>query len=203
MQQISLNITSISLNCSTISQIKSTDMIKLNVTQKPIKSKQEYIINHLQGLNNINHEFKIVFSPNNMKYITLSIRKVEKKWCLENLFKFYFTKSESRKDLPIDSYTRESNEKFDPNIQYEYEQLANSLLGFCKIGIENLEKGVNNCIKADILNKKDSKTIGHADIEIYIWNDENNIQYQTQKSDDLHLNTQIIEESLSDAANGE
>ena len=165
MLHVSINIDSIHLNKQTISQIKTNNMIKLDISHKPLHFKQEYIINHLNGLNCINHEFKFTNTKKSMKEITLSIRKVEKKWCFGNLFKINFKKENSKYSNSIDPFTGKTNEKYDPNIQYEYEQLANSLLGYCKINIENLEEGVNNSIVADVINKRNS-IIGHANIEI-------------------------------------
>lgn len=182
--QISFIVSSITLHKPAISQIKTNDMIKLNITPNPLKQKQEYIINHLQGLNNINHEFKIVSSPNSTKFITLSIRKVEKKWCFENLFK---TASKS-----IDPLTGKPNGMNDSNIQYQYEQLANSLLGFCKIDIDSLEIGVNNSIKVDLITKKDSKAVGEAYINIYKWDDK--MQFLSQKIDDQSLSKILFED---------
>lgn len=182
--QISFIVSSITLHKPAMSQIKTSDMIKLNITPNPLKQKQEYIINHLQGLNNINHEFKIVSSPNSTKFITLSIRKVEKKWCFENLFK---TPSKS-----IDPLTGKPNGMNDSNIQYQYEQLANSLLGFCKIDIDSLEIGVNNSIKVDLITKKDSKAVGEAYINIYKWDDQ--MQFLSQKIDDQSLNKILFED---------
>lgn len=182
--QISFIVTSINLYSHAISQVKTSDMIKLNITQKPLKQKQEYIINRLQGLYDINHEFKIVCSPSAAKKITLSIRKVEKKWCLENLF--------IKNQKNIDPLTGKPTEKDDPNIQYKYEQLANSLLGICDINIENLEIGVNNIIKADIMNSKDLSIVGEANFKIYKWNDE--LQFLTKKNDDKFISQILFED---------
>lgn len=182
--QVSFFVNSIHLHEQAISQIKSNNMIKLNITQKPLQIKQEYLINNIQGLNNINHEFQICDTQKSMKELILSVRKVEKKWCLENFFRINLKKSCSKNS--IDPYTGKPAEfNDDSNIQYKYEQLANSLLGFCKINIENLECGVNNNIVADIITKKDSKVIGHANIEIYKWNEKNKFISKKIKNDDI------------------
>lgn len=181
--QISFCVTSIHLNDSVIAQIKSNNMIKLNMIQNPQKLQQEYIVNNLQGLYSLNHDFKILKPCKGMKEIILTVRKVEKKWCLENLFMINFKKDNSKMNNSIDPFTGKPKETHDTNVQYKYEQLANSLLGYCKINIENLEKGVNNSITADIITKKDSKVIGHANIDIYLWDEIGKKQILTQRND--------------------
>lgn len=181
--QISFCVNSIHLNDSAIAQIKSNNMIKLNMIQNPQKLQQEYIVNNLQGLYSLNHDFKILTPCKGMKEIILTVRKVEKKWCLENLFKINFKKDSSKMNNSIDPFTGKPKEIHDTNVQYKYEQLANSLLGYCKINIENLEKGVNNNITADIITKKDSKVIGHANFDIYIWDEIGKKQILTQRND--------------------
>lgn len=182
---VSFCVNSIDLNDQITAQIKSNNMIKLNITQKPLQVKQEYLINHIEGLSRINHEFKIVGTPKSMKDIILSIRKVEKKWCLENLFSFNLKKDNYKVNSSINPYTGKPNEVNDSNIQYKYEQLANSLLGYCKINIDNLEIGVNNSIIVDIITKKDSKIIGHANVDIYKWNEKNMFLFHNQKCDNI------------------
>lgn len=179
--QVSLVINSIVLHDSIISKIDSSNMIKLGLTQKPQIFKQEYIINNLQGLHDINHEFKLNNTPKVIKEVKLSIRKVEKKWCFENLFKFGFKRDNTKENC----FTGRPNEKNNTNIQYEYEQLANSLLGICTINVESLEKGVNNQIRAEIMSKRDQKVIGYAHIGIYKWNDIDYTQVLCQSKDDI------------------
>lgn len=179
--RLSFVVESIQLNNSAISQIKSNNMIKINVVHKQQYVPQEYLINQLQGLYSINHEFKVVTNVKDLKELILTVRKVEKKWCLENLFMTSPKQEKSKRRISFALNCEE--EKSDTNIQYKYEQLANSLLGFCKINIENLEKGVNNRMTVDIVTKNDSKVIGHANIVIYILNDERNQILKRRHSD--------------------
>ena len=59
------------------------------------------------------------------------------------------------------------------------------MLGYCKINIENIEKGVNNQISADIITKKDSKIVGCAEIQIYKWDEVVTMQNLDQNKVDI------------------
>lgn len=192
--QVSFFVNSIHLYDKTIAQIKPNNMIKLSITQKPLQLKQEYIVNQLQGLNDINHEFQIIDTSKSMKEVVLSIRKVEKKWCLENLFKINLKKYIYNNNNTTNTYGGKPIEMNDSNIQYKYEQLANSLLGICKINIENLGNGVNNSIKADIVTKKDSKVIGYANIDVYKWNERLKVRLHSHSTGDISSN-RVFEDS--------
>lgn len=180
---ISFVVESITLNDSVISQIKSNNMIKLSVIHKLQFVQQEYLVNNPQGLSCINHTFKITKTPKNLKELVFTVRKVEKKWCLENLFMASPKADKSKKKITFEALAGMPDETNDTNIQYKYEQLANSLLGYCKINIENLERGANNKITADIITKNDSKVIGQANISIYILNEERNQMISRRHSD--------------------
>ena len=163
---VTFYVSSIDLKDSVLSKINTSNMIKLNLTQKPCSIQEDYIVNRIKKLQNINHSFNINTTENSTKKIRLTIRKVEKKWCFENLFKFTL-KKENKKNNYVDSIVGQKYNIKHSNTQYKYEQLANSLIGFCEIDIQNLGKCVNNKIKVEIISKKDKKLVGYANIEIY------------------------------------
>lgn len=154
--KVSFYVSSIELLDSVANKIKSNNMIRLNITQKPILIKDEYIVNHIEGLNNLKHEFIAINDPESMKELTLTLRKVEKKRCLSNALKT------SRKNKSMSD-----NNSSTSNIQYKYNQHDHSLLGYFTINIENLEKEVQYSMKVDIITKYDSILIGYANIEIF------------------------------------
>ena len=144
-------VSSIDLKDSVLDKINPSNMIRLNLTQKPCSIQEDYIVNRITKLQNVDHNFNIITTSNRTKKVLLTIRKVEKKWCLENLFKFTLEKENKKNNNYIDSIVGRNCGKKHSNTQYKYEQLANSLIGYCEIDIEKLDKCVNNEIKAEIL----------------------------------------------------
>lgn len=155
--KISFLVSSIDLYDFVTNNIKPSNMIRLNLTQKPILIKEEYIVNKIQGLSNLNHEFVVENTQDSMKELTLTLRKVEKRRCLSNVLKNCNPKVNLQKD------------KSSSNIQYKYKYnySDHSLLGYFTINIENLEKEVQHYMRVDIITKNDSIVIGHANIEIF------------------------------------
>lgn len=164
---VSFYVSSIDIKDSILEKINTGNMIKLNLTQKPCSIQEDYIVNRIKKLQNIDHSFNITTTSKMTKKIILTIRKVEKKWCLENLFKFTLEKENKKNNNYFDPIVGRKCDKKHSNTQYKYEQLANSLIGYCEIDLEKLDKCVNNKLKVQILSKKDRKIIGYANLEIY------------------------------------
>lgn len=156
--KVSFLISSIDLFSTVTDKIKPDSMIRLNITQKPILIKEEYIVDNINKLKNINHEFVVVNDQDSMKELTLTLRKVEKKRCLSNSIK----KSHENKNLKRNNSCQSSS-----NIQYKYNQNCHSLLGYFTINIQNFEKEVQQSLQVDIITKNESIVIGHANIEIF------------------------------------
>ena len=54
MSRITFRVASIELNNSTIREISHGDLVRINITQRPMHSKQEYILNNYRSLANVN-----------------------------------------------------------------------------------------------------------------------------------------------------
>lgn len=191
---VSFFVASIELNDLVINTIKSSNMFRLNITQKPQLIKEEYIVNQIQGLKKINHEFNIVNFPSSMKEITLTIRKVEKKRCLSNALKINLKKEKSKKNNSTDCFTGRQNIKSSSNIQYKYEQFDHSLLGYFTINIENLEKEINHSITVDVITKKESIVIGKANIEICKCDEKEKKNVIRKKNKEYYMNKVILDD---------
>ena len=167
MSSISFRVVSVELKEQTITKLNPRNLFRLNITQRPHHVREEYLVNESQGLYNINHEFEIEDKSNTVQRITLTLRTVEKKFTLSNLFGISQTKQ--KKDHNIDNFVG-SNTNVPENIQYEYYEPAHSLIGYCTVNIEELKKGVNNQIRAELLTRgKEVKCVGYANLEVYVW----------------------------------
>lgn len=174
MSRIAFRIISVELNNSTIHDLKNNaGLVRINLTERPTHNKQEYIIDNYRSLTNVNHEFNIDNPENKITKITMTLRNVYRSSYFSNLAvvpNMYVNKKTPNKDHSIDNYIKAgTSENRDDNVQCIYIEPKHSLIGYCTIKIKDLEVGVNNAIKVEVLSRETSNVVGYANLEIYIW----------------------------------
>lgn len=173
MSRIAFRIVSIELKNSTIHNVCHGDLIRINITSRPTHNKQEYILNNYRGLANINHEFNIEDPQNEVNRITMTLRTVIKSSYFNNMTiitNMHTNAKQKQKDHSIDNYIRAgTNENRDDNVQCVYLEPKHSLIGYCTIKMKNLEVGVNNTLKVELLSRSTSEVVGYANLEVYVW----------------------------------
>ncbi|KAK8886736.1 hypothetical protein M9Y10_042204 [Tritrichomonas musculus] len=182
MTKISFRIDSIEFKDSTIARLNKDTLFRLNLTQKPSKISEEYIVDNLSGLYSLNHCWNINDPTNSCKSLTFTVREVSKKISLANIFNLNGTQQHPHSH-DVDRFVGRRDENRDTNIQYDYTQSNHSLIGIFELNISDLPKGVDNIIKASLLKKPDLDVVGHANLEIYIWgNDSNIINFEREEN---------------------
>ena len=74
------------------------------------------------------------------------------------------------KDHSIDNYIRSGcNENRDDNVQCIYIEPKHSLIGYCTIKMKDIEAGVNNSLRVELLTRSTAKVVGYANLEIYVF----------------------------------
>lgn len=174
MSRIAFRIVSVELNKSTIHDWENkAGLVRINLTERPTHNKQEYIIDNFYGLANVNHEFNIDNPENAITKITMTLRNVYKTSYVSNMAdvpKMYVNKKTPHKDHTIDNYIKSgTNGNRDDNVNCIYIEPKHSLIGYCTINIKDLEVGVNNAIKVEVISRETSQVVGYANLEIYIW----------------------------------
>lgn len=174
MTNISFRIDSIDLKDSTLANLDKDTMIRLNLTQKPSKISEEYIVDDLSGLHSLNHCWNINDPTNSCKTLTLTVRKVSKKVSLANIFNLNGTQ-QHQCTHDVDRFVGKRNENRDNNIQYDYYQSNHSLIGIFEISLKDIPKGIDNVIKAALLKKPKLDVVGYANLQVYSWGNDSNV----------------------------
>ena len=184
MTRISFRVVSIDLKDSTVHSINEDNIIRLNLTQRPHHISDEYLIDNVHSLCYINHDFNIEDPINHVQRLTLTVRSVQKKSALASLFDFDDNShSHQPKDHSIDKYVARNDENRSANLHCEYVEPKHSLIGYCTISVTELEKGVNNSLRVELLTRGNVQVVGYANLEVYIWSEPKpNLQKQTQYS---------------------
>lgn len=174
MTNISFRIDSIDLKDSTLSQLDKNTMIRLNLTQRPSKMSEEYIVDDLNGLYSLNHCWNIRDPTNSIKTLTFTVRKVSKKMTIANIFNLNGTQQHPHSH-DVDRFVGRRNENRDNNVQYDYYQSNHSLIGIFEINLKDIPRGIDNIIKASLVKKPNLDVVGHANLQVYVWGNGSNI----------------------------
>lgn len=169
MSRISFRVNSIELKDSTLHSINPSSIIRLNVTQKPTSNSEEYLLKNVQCLADINHEFVVDDSHNDITVLSMTVRSVLKKTTLASIFGLEDeTMPKKPKDTSVDRFVGGFRENKRNNVDCEYVQSNHSLIGFCQVHLDKIEKGINNSLKYKLITKKND-VVGFVNFDIYIW----------------------------------
>lgn len=195
MSKISFRIVSIQLNDSVLNTIDKNNLLGIRLIQKPQQAYEEFIVSNEISLQNFDHEFYIENHFDKIEKIIMIIRSVQS--C------FSKTGCSEKNNQNSESFER-NDENTDENAQINNETKKidyknKSFIGYCAIDMSKTEKGVNNTFKVDIYSKLDEKSIGYANLEIYILNNSsmvsktnNEISFSQKKSKPRHITEKFI-----------
>lgn len=170
MSSISFRVNSVELEDFTLRSINKENLIRLNVIQRPSKVTYEYLLKNSECLKDINHEFSIDNSSNKIDKLTFMISSVVRKPTLVNLFDFGSSSPKNKSnDQSYEKCVNGSKENDSDHVDCEYIVPMHALIGYCTIKLKEIEKGVNNSLRVELLTKKNAKVIGFVNLDIYIW----------------------------------
>lgn len=170
MTRITFRVDSIELKDATLHKINENNLIRLNLTQRPHHFSEEYLLKNVRCLYAINHEFVVEDSLNQVNRLTLTVRSVLKKSAIASLFDMDDVSSTRKpKDHSIDRYVGQNNENRDANVHCDYVEPKHSLIGYCTIDLKQLQKGVNNTLRVELLTRGNVQVVGFVSLEVYIW----------------------------------
>lgn len=150
MSHISFRVVSIELKDSTIKELDPNNHFRLNLTQRPHHIRQDFFVNDSNGLRNVNHEWNIDNSKNQVERVTLTLRTVQNKnsdECNEN-------------SNDNNSYS---------NVNGGYIEPKKSLIGYCNIDLRTLQKNGNNEFTVELLTRVNVKIVGYVHLQIDMW----------------------------------
>lgn len=189
MSSISFRVNSVELEDFTLRSINKENLIRLNVIQRPSKVTYEYLLKNSECLKGINHEFSIDNSSNKIDKLTFMISSVVRKPTLVNLFDFGNNSPKNKSnDQSYEKCVNGSKENDSDHVDCEYIVPMHALIGYCTIKLKEIEKGVNNSLRVELLTKKNAKVIGFVNLDIYVWDGPKQV-IQQKKS---HLNDEKI-----------
>lgn len=170
MTRISYRLKSIELNDTASRQFNSENLIRINLTQKPHKKTEEYLLKNVTALQNVNHEFIINDPSNKIEKISMTIRKVIKKPTLANFFNLDNNSNEKKSaDHSIDNYIDRKSDNNDDIADCEYIVPMQSLVGYCIVNLKEVKRGVNNTLRLELLSKKNEQIVGYVNVDLYMW----------------------------------
>ncbi|KAK8900085.1 hypothetical protein M9Y10_002408 [Tritrichomonas musculus] len=180
MSVISFRVVSIDLKDSTLHNINQNNLVRLNVTQRPNHDTEEYLLKNASCLNNINHEFVIQDPTNKVERLTLTVRSVLKKTSVASIFNLEDDKPKMRKpkDRSVDHYIQGCKENREGYVECEYVEPKHSLIGYCTVNVKELEMGVNNTLRIELLTRGVVQVAGFVNLEVYTWNNPSRISQQ-------------------------
>ena len=185
MTRISYRLASIELNDIVTRTFNSENVIRINLTQKPNKKTEEYLLKNVEALQNINHEFIIDDPSGKIEKISMTLRKVIKKPTLANFFNLDNNAPKKKaNDHTVDHYIGENRENRANNVVCEYIVPRHSLVGYCIINLKEVEKGVNNSLRIELLSRINEQVIGYVNLELYIWNSPSRL-YSQKKTEQI------------------
>lgn len=164
MSKISYRILSIDFNQSILCQIRKFSLFRLNLTQKPSFVAEEYFINKIDHFKNINHEFIIDDFTNNIDRLSMTIRYIDKQYTssgISNSDCFQFIKNSNK----IPEYQMRSNNNIVNFIEPKF-----SLIGCYTINLKEINRGIENSLRVEILSRYNNQIIGYANLKIFISN---------------------------------
>ena len=180
MSRISFRVVSVELQDFTFRSINKENLIRISIIQRPSKIRDDYLLKNVECLKDINHEFTISHKSNKVDKLTMTISSVLKKPTLANFFGFdddaSNTKSNDNSEYKIITENKENDNN---HIECEYIIPIHSLVGYCTINLKEIKKDVNNSMHIDLITK-DDKVIGHANVEVYIWESPKQINQETK-----------------------
>lgn len=171
MSIISFRINSIELKDSTLSSINKNNLVRINVTQRPNHKTEEFLLKNISFLKNINHESFIQDPLNKVERLTLTLRSVLKKTTIASIFNLgnEATQVKKNNDHSVDHYIQGCKENNDGLVECEYVEPKHSLIGYCTINLKELERGVNNTLRLELLTRVNVKVVGYVNLDVYTW----------------------------------
>lgn len=172
MSVITFRLNSIELKDSTLHEINN-NLIRINLTQRPTHKTEDFLLKNSSYLHNINHEFFIQDSLDKVNRLTLTVRSVLRKTTLASIFNIgnESNKVNKKSDHSVDNYIQGCKQNQDGVIDCEYIEPKHSLIGYCTINLKELERGVNNTLRVELLTRVNVKVVGYANLEVYTWVD--------------------------------
>lgn len=167
MPRISFRVNLIELKDSTLHSINPSSLIRLNVTQKPSSTSEEYILKNVNCLADVNHEFIVDDPYCSVDTLSMTVRSVFKKTTLASIFGLE-EEHQKPKDTSIDRFVGGFRENRKNNVECEYWQNNHSLIGFCQVHLNEIEVGINNSLRYKLITKK-GDIVGYVNFDIYIW----------------------------------
>ena len=164
MSNISFRVISIELKDSIIKELDPQNNFRLNLTQRPHHIRQEYIVNDSNGLRNVNHEWNIDNSKNQVERVTLTIRTVQNKNLVDN--------NENQNGDNNKNYSNNNNDYVEPK---------HSLIGYCNIDLNNLRKDGDNDFTAELLTRVNVKIVGYVHLQIDFWGNDKKLLEKEKK----------------------
>lgn len=169
MSHISFRVVSIELKDSTLSELDPNNHFRLNLTQRPHHIRQEYFVNDSNGLRNINHEWSIDNSTNQVEKVTLTIRTVKNK----NTNESNENENSNYGDNHDESYS---------NISGGFVEPKRSLIGYCNVDLKTLRKDSCNDFTAQLLTRVNVKIVGYVHLQIDFWENDSKLLKKEAKT---------------------
>ncbi|KAK8893489.1 hypothetical protein M9Y10_021911 [Tritrichomonas musculus] len=160
MSQILFRVVSIELKDSTISALNPQNIFRLNLTQRPRHIRQDFLVNDENSLRNINHEWNIDNSKNQVERVTLTLRSID------------------RKKVTGNSDQNMNNNAADDN---EDKESKHTLIGYCTVDLKQLQKGADFDFTVQLLTRGNVKTVGYVHLHIISWENDQKLLKKEKK----------------------